>query len=657
MKPMAHSSRSGWFARVARAVVAVAGLFATRLGADSVRPVYDALCAAPKLQLEFAADADSVGVLEGSESLETPEWRPLLQLGAISGHHEWMDPENRARARRFYRLSRSPRPPLLPLPNFRLTDHRGFSHELFREGDARAVVLVFTDAPSMASHWQQLKPIVESPAGAGVQFWMIDPVDDRVSMAEAAAKAGVGLPVLHDAARLVTRSYGVSVAGEAVALEAESLTPVYRGAIEDSVSSAAGSPVRQPYLADALARFASGARPAVEYARPTGSAWTPEDPAIASYRDEIAPLLQAKCVTCHRPGEIGSWAITSHATVRAKSAAIRANVLEGLMPPWHADPAHGRFENDFSLTPRQQARLVAWLDAGAPREAGADPLETVPPPAGDWPMGNPDLVLRIAPQRIQATGQMPYAYLMVTNTLKTNAWLRASVVRPGNRSVVHHSLIFYIKGGSLLQMLAEFQAVQGGLNGFYAGYVPGMDQRQYPAGTGKFLPAGGVFVFQMHYTPNGKATTDATEMGLYLSPTPPPMELKTGAASSTAIDIPAGARNHRMVAERVFDTAVDVHEFSPHMHFRGDSMRFEALLPDGSSRVLLNVPKYDFNWQALYRLSEPVRLPAGSRLRISGEFDNSRWNPFNPDAKARVRFGEQTADEMFIGYVNYSEVR
>jgi hypothetical protein len=377
---------------------------------------------------------------------------------------------------------------------------------------------------------------------------------------------------------------------------------------------------------------------------------------VASYRNEIAPMLQSKCVTCHRPGEIGSWGITSHAAVRAKSAAIRANVLEGLMPPWHADPAHGKFENDFSLTPQQQARLVAWLDAGAPREDGVDPLETVPPAAGLWPMGKPDVVLKIATQSIQANGQMPYGYLSVTNTLKTNAWLRAAVIRPGNRTVVHHALIFYIKPGSIFQMLADFQAIQGGLNGFYAGYVPGMDQREYPAGTAKFLPAGGTFVFQMHYTPNGKATTDATEMGLYLSPTPPAMELKTGAANSTAIDIPAGARNHRMVAERFFDKAVDIHELSPHMHFRGDSMRFEALLPDGSSQILLNVPKYDFNWQALYRLSQPVRLPAGSRIRISGGFDNSRWNPFNPDAKSRVRFGEQTDDEMFIGYINYSEV-
>ena len=631
-------------------------LSASALFADSVLPVFDALCAVPKLQMSLTGDADSVGVLEGTEDLSGGEWRPLLQLGAISGHHEWMDPENRAQARRFYRLNRSPRPPLLPLHNFRLNDHQGFSHELFREGDSRAVVLVFTDAQSLESHWKQLKPIVEANSAAGVQFWMVDPMDDRSAMAAAATKAGVTIPVLQDSAQLVARSYGASASGEAVVLEAESLTTVYRGAIEDAVEVAVGAPIRQAYLADALTRFNAGARPAVEYARPQGQPWRHQDSGVASYRNEIAPLLQAKCVTCHRPGEIGSWAITNHATVRAKSATIRANVLEGLMPPWHADPAHGKFENDFSLTPQQQARLVAWLDAGAPREAGVDPLETVPPAAGLWPMGQPNVTLKIAAQKIQALGQMPYAYVMVTNTLKTNAWLRAAAIRPGNRAVVHHALIFYIKPGSIFQMLLDFQAIQGGLNGYYAAYVPGMDQREYPATTAKYLPAGGTFVFQMHYTPNGTATTDATEMGLYLSSTPPSMELKTGAASSTAIDIPAGARNHRMVAERSFDKAVDVHELSPHMHFRGDSMRFEAFLPDGSSQVLLNVPKYDFNWQALYRLAQPVRLPAGSRIKISGGFDNSRWNTFNPDAKSRVRFGEQTDDEMFIGYINYSEV-
>lgn len=263
------------------------------LQAATIRPVYDALCAAPRLNLDLTTDDGTVGVLEGSESLEAADWRPLLQLGAVSGHHEWMDPAARSAARRFYRLRRAPRAPLLPVPNFRLIDHQGASQELFREGDARAVVLVFTDAATLESHWRQLKDIVASPAAAGLQFWMIDPVDDRRTMTDAAVRAGVAVPVLHDAAQLVARSYGAAVPGEALVLEAESLTPVYRGAIEDTLDSTSGQPVRQAYLAEALARFATGARPAVEYARPQATPWRLGDPGIASYRNEIAPLLQA----------------------------------------------------------------------------------------------------------------------------------------------------------------------------------------------------------------------------------------------------------------------------------------------------------------------------------------------------------------------------
>jgi hypothetical protein len=252
---------------------------------------------------------------------------------------------------------------------------------------------------------------------------------------------------------------------------------------------------------------------------------------------------------------------------------------------------------------------------------------------------------------------MPYAYVFVTNTLRTNAWIRAAAVKPGNPSVVHHALIFQVVPGSVAQMLAQVEAIQGGLAGYFAGFVPGMKQVFYPAGTGKSLAARSILVFQMHYTPNGTATTDATEIGLYLTPDRPASELKTGAGYSTEIDIAPGDKLSRIVAEKTFATAVDLHELSPHMHFRGNSMRFDAFLPDGTTNTILNVPKYDFAWQALYRLAQPVRLPAGTRVRISGTFDNSRWNPFNPNPTARVNFGEQTSDEMFVGYMNYTEVR
>ena len=625
--------------------------------ADRLETLVDALCGAPKLRLPLAADPDSTAVLEASDDLFGSDWQPLLQLSPGSGHHDWMDPEARSRARRFYRMARVSRPPLEPVPNFRLTDHRGESHELYREGDSRGVVLAFTTAETLAADWARLRPVVQSFASSGLLFWMVDPKDDRSSLAAAAQAAGVTIPVLQDPAHLVSRSYGAGRSGEVAAIDSATATIVYRGAVEDLCEPVPGTVVRQPYLAEALTKFLADQTPEVEFVRPSGPTLGLPSPRVADYRTEVAPILKAKCQTCHKPGDIGTWEMTSHASVAGRSYSVRANLLEGLMPPWHADPAHGQFGNDFSLTAAEQETVVSWLDAGAPRGTGADPLAAVPAPPADWPLGPPDLVLKIQRQNIQATGQMPYAYLFVTNTLRTNAWIRAAAVKPGNRSVVHHALIFQVQPGTLSQMLAQVEAIRGGLSGYFAGFVPGMKQVFYPADTGKQLIARSILVFQMHYTPTGTATTDATEIGLYLRDTPPPAELKTGAGYTTALDIAPGDRRSRVVAERLFTTAVDLRELSPHMHFRGYSMRFDAVLPDGSIQTILNVPKYDFAWQALYRLTQPVRLPAGTRVRISGTFDNSRWNPFNPDPTARVGFGEQTSDEMFIGYMNYTEVR
>ncbi len=622
-----------------------------------VQAVVDAFCGAPRLRLPLSPDQDQASVLEAADDLFGSEWQPLIQLAPGSGHHDWMDSEARSRARRFYRMRQVSRPPLLQMPNFRLTDHLGESHELFREGDARGVVLVATSAATLAADWSALRPLAAAGATNGMVYWMLAPTDARSAVAAAAAAAGVTVPVLDDDARLVTRSYGITRAGEAVAIDWATATVFYRGAVEEDCNPGSASAARTTPLADAVTRFLSDRSPAVEFVRSTGPALALGTPKVADYRTEIAPLLREKCQTCHRPGDIGSWAITNHASVADRTFSIRANLMEGLMPPWHADPSHGAFENDMNLSPAERETLVGWLDAGAPRGVGADPLAEPAGQPGTWPLGTPDLVLRLPRQNIPARGEVPYSYLFVTNSLPTNRWIRAAAVRPGNPSVVHHALVFQVVPGTLSQMLAQVNAIQGGLAGYFAAFVPGMKQSFYPPDTGKLLAGRGILVFQMHYTPNGTATTDASEIGLYLSDRAPASELKTSAAYNTAIDIQPGQKDYRIQGERTFATAVDVRELSPHMHYRGNSMRFEAVLPDGSVRTLLNVPKYDFAWQALYRLAEPVRLPAGSRLRIQGTFDNSRWNPFNPNAASRVGFGEQTDDEMFIGYVNYTEAR
>lgn len=611
----------------------------------------DPVCRVPRVQLQ-GADPDSLYELLASDDPVDGPWEPVLRMTA--GHdHTWFDPQARAQQRRFYRSQRlHPRPPALPIWNFKLVDHAGASHELLREGDQRVVVLAFTDNAGLASLWNDLRPVRERFAGKPVAFWLVNPVDSRASLAAAVTAAGVTAPLLHDVAQSVMTTFGARRSGEVIAVTGEMMEEIYRGSISDRFESN-GASVKQDFLADAVASYLESRPIRVPMTRGGGSELAVAAAGVPDYATQVAPLLQRSCVTCHRPGDIGSFAMTNHASVAAQAVSMKANLLEGIMPPWHADAPKGVFANDFSLEPAEVSRLLRWVDAGSPRGSGADPLaEQAPPSTQAWPMGTPDRILTIPLQRIPAKAtraEMPYQHLVVANPFQTDVWLRAAVVRPGNRQVVHHALIFTASS------FADILQVQGGLGGFFAGYVPGMEQTEYPAGTGKLLKRGSFVVFQMHYTPVSTAQTDTTQIGLYLAKTPPSKELKTGAAYTTTFTIPPGDGDAAVAAEKTFTRPVTIYELSPHMHYRGKRMRFVAELPDGSVDTLLNVPAYDFAWQAMYRFSQPRQYPAGTRIRVTGAFDNSVWNPFNPDPTASVTFGEQTSEEMFIGYLNYSE--
>jgi hypothetical protein len=347
--------------------------------------------------------------------------------------------------------------------------------------------------------------------------------------------------------------------------------------------------------------------------------------------------------------------MSNHAVLQQKADHIRRDILTGDMPPWHVDPNVSSFSNDFSLRPEEASKLLAWLDAGLPRGVGADPLEVnAPPPAAEWPLGEPDYKVALDEFTVPATGTIDYQYIFIKNPLPTNAWLRATSLKPGNRAVVHHALVF---AGSTSELLA----LSGGLGGYFAAYVPGVDQTEYPEATGKLLKAGSWLVFQMHYTTSGVETTDRTEMGFYFAKQAPARELKTTAAYDTRFVIPAGARDYDVqAATKPFAKAAYIYELSPHMHYRGSRMRFEAVLPNGTVQVLANVPAYQFDWQTLYRLSEPKLIPAGSYIRVVGGFNNSEtnsrllptglWGYDQP-----IRFGEQSWEEMLIGYINYTD--
>lgn len=549
------------------------------------------------------------------------------------------------------------------MPNFRLTDHRGATRELHYDSTVRAVVLVFTGtgSPRALQTSASLRALRARYPANEVIIWQIDSSAAVTAAALAAEQAlfNNDLPVLRDEAQLVASELGVTRQTEAFVLSPGPGSVIqYRGPL-DNGDPASLSPATENHVMAALDAVLAGRAPARSRITMPATApriELPPAPSI-SYALDVAPIVQRRCIECHSPGNIAPHSYTRFEDLASRANSIRASLLTRRMAPWHADAEYGTWSNEVALTPAESATLHAWAKAGAPRGAGADPIAAaIPTAAATWPLGQPDLVLTIPRQSIPATGKVDYVYITLAVPIDRERWLRAAVVRPGNPKVVHHSLVFE---GTLFDVLAA----AGGQGGFFAGYVPGLAQTWYPPGTGKRLRRDAALTLQMHYTPTGAPETDETQVGLYFTDTAPARELQTRSAYSpiiplNTIAIPARAREYLREASFTPSATRDVllYELSPHMHYRGKWFRYEATYPDGTTETLLNVPQYDFNWQSGYRLAEPKRLPAGTVIRVRGSFDNSPLNPFNPNPNVIVRGGDQTDDEMFIGYLNYAEL-
>jgi hypothetical protein len=326
------------------------------------------------------------------------------------------------------------------------------------------------------------------------------------------------------------------------------------------------------------------------------------------------------------------------------------------MPPWTADPEVGHFANDNSLTVEEKRTLVAWIDNGTPRGEGDDPLEAyTPPPARKWKLGDPDRVVSLPePFTVPAEGVVEYQIIDVPTTETEDRWLKGLEVKPGNPKVLHHCLIFILYPEDRKH---QEPRVSAGARGYFAGYVPGAEASFFPEGTGKFLPAGATLRFQMHYVTTGKEETDQTELAMYFHDEAPAERLVTEAAYKADFQIPPGDPDYSVFADYEFGDDVTVYGLAPHMHYRGKRMQYTAIYPDKTNEVLLSVPNYNFDWQHMYRFAEPKQLPEGTRLVATGAFDNSPQNPFNPDPTATVHFGDQTWEEMFIGYIAYAAPR
>ena len=606
-----------------------------------------------ELTLETSA-ADKEYVLESvARLMEGEEWAPLLQFRGGTTPRPFVDPICGTVESRFFRLRQLLDAPAVEVSNFRLLDVTGGAFELYYQQTAKGVMVILAgaDLASVIPFAAELDRIRKQSGEENLPTWIISASAtlERNSIAEIAKVFPADMRVLQDPSHAVHRTLGSGRSPEAVLVSTSDWSIAYRGPVEELIDTGV-SIVRTQPLAGAVAELIgknpiSISRMAV-VGEPSGLRPIEE----AAYSTRIAPMLLVSCMPCHSEGNIAPWAMKNHSVIQEFSRLIKSAVLAGEMPPWHADPAYQRFANSKALPPEDVAVLIDWIDRGAPRGDGPDPLvDAVQESVEDWPLGEPDAIISIAPQEVPATGAIDYRYLIAKSPFPNDVWLRAVSVKPGNRSVVHHSLVF--KGGIL-----ELLAFQGGLSGFFAGYVPGMDQVPFPGGTGKLLKRSDTIVFQMHYTASGKATTDDTQLGLYLAHEKPKQELVTTAAYNTRFVIPPETADVPVSASMTFAKKSRIYELSPHMHYRGAAARFTLVYPDGDREVLLNVPKYFFDWQALYRLASPKDVPAGTRLVAEGAFDNSIRNRFNPDPAATVRFGEQSWEEMFIGYINFAQM-
>ncbi len=394
-----------------------------------------------------------------------------------------------------------------------------------------------------------------------------------------------------------------------------------------------------------------------------GAAGEPSAPAPTFTRD-IAPLVDQNCMTCHRPGEVGPFSLTSYAEVKRKARSILKAVDAGLMPPWPAR-SHGEFLNERTLTAAQKQLLHDWVLAGAPEGAPAD-LPPAPQFTAGWQLGPPDL--EVAPAQaftISADGDDVYECFILPTHESADRWVRAAELRPGNRKVVHHALLFIDTTGAARRLAADAgsgdrYAAFGGVGfapqGGLGGWAPGITPIPLPTGVGYFLPKGADIVLQIHYHKDGKPESDLTRVGISFCRGPVDKRYRSIPLLYRALDIPAGDSHYAI--ERTFPRAprsITLLSVTPHMHWLGRQMKVSVQFPDGTRRTLVDVPNWDFNWQTIYRYRVPVEIPRGSLFTLEASYDNSTGNPRNPNRIPKeVRWGEQTTDEMCLAFLGYT---
>jgi Ca2+-binding EF-hand superfamily protein len=533
----------------------------------------------------------------------------------------------------------------------------------FKTNKALVIALTSTSCPIARKYAPSLARLEREFAASGVAFLLVNPTatDSLDSIRTVLKDNAFAGRYVHDGDGRLSGALGAQTTTEVFVLDA-ARTLVFRGAVDDQygLGYSLDAP-RQHFLKAALTAVLEGNAPIVAATEAPGCGLEAgnSEPAISkenTYFNRISRIVQNNCLECHRAEGVAPFSLATYEDVKSHAGMIRKQVDRGAMPPWFAAPskegAHSPWANDRSLSPSDKASLLGWIANGMSIGNPADAPLARAFPAG-WKIGTPDLVVQL-PRAVQikATGTMPYQMLTAETRLSEDKWIQAYEVHPTAREVVHHVIIKVRDRGARLQSRADGDAADE-REGYFAIYVPGNDHAVFPDGFARKLPAGATVSFQIHYTPNGTATTDQMKLGFVFAKEPPRHTIHVAGIANAGFSIPPGASNHEVTAQVQLPFDTMLMGFMPHSHLRGKSARYEATLPDGARRLLLDVPHYDFNWQLHYQFAEPVRLPRGTTLTYTAYYDNSTGNPANPDPTRAVQWGPQTHDEMALGYVEY----
>jgi hypothetical protein len=363
-----------------------------------------------------------------------------------------------------------------------------------------------------------------------------------------------------------------------------------------------------------------------------------------TFTRDVAPILYDHCAECHRPTMYAPMSLLTYDEARPYARSIKQRVVARAMPPWGADAPHGVFKNDPSLTEQEVATIAAWVDAGAPKGDDQD-LPKKPEFAEGWTIGKPDAIFEMVEEfRIPAEGAVPYQYLRVPTHLTEDKWIQAIEIRPGAAAQVHHVIAYTQPAGAPLSEAG----VLGPTN--IGGTTPNKPGITFPNGVARLLRGNQDIVLQVHYTTNGKEASDRTRVGIIFAKDPPKKVAAGGMVLQPRFVIPAYDGNAEVRGSSRLQRDTVVTTLTPHMHVRGKDMTYIAHYPDGTSETLLRVPKYDFNWQITYELAAPKVLPKGTEVEVIAHYDNSANNKFNPDPSKDVKWGDQTWEEMMIGF-------